>query len=530
MSSVTYWNRLIPQPTGSSLEPGLAARVRDPLWTLARQLQLGEFLGVDGGSPGFIDIASRTAFFQRANAPLEPALEAEAATPDGSLRVEVGQVLEGMIDAALTPAAKATAAKAALRTQFPLPSAQSAASDGVLAACAGRVVDGVAVSLALSRGQPPVLDPATDAALGPVYARFSAWVAEVVGTIGTGPPANWSASTLKYSLSLQTTLPDGRAATLAAEPDRSGDLEWYAFDLAEAQSPGAATPLVSQSLIPTHVRFRGMPNARFWDFESNKTEYGNVVADVPDAGRLLFLDFMLIQGVGWYVAPLDVPVGALCQVDSVTVHDVFGGSTVVPRADATLGPEGSRFTLFSTTDRTSGGVAPFLFAAPSCSAATLTSEPLEDVRLFRDDAAELAWAVEDVAPDADGVPTQGYERGQPPPPPSPLAILRYQLETQVPPAWFALLPQASAGTLVDFSLAAISPTGLQPWGRVVPSLATAPLPEQAIPRAGLRLQRVYCRSRWLDGSTYLWAALRRLLGSRGPSSGLVYDRVLPAGE
>jgi hypothetical protein len=386
------------------------------------------------------------------------------------------------------------------------------------------------VSIALARGQPPVLNPVTDAALVPLYARFSAWVAEVVGPIGTDAPANWSASTLKYSLSVATTIPDGRTATLAAEPDRSADLEWYAFDLAEAQGSGAAAPLVTQSLIPTHVRFRGMPNARFWDFESNKTEYGNVVADVPDAGRLLFLDLMLIHGVGWYVTPLDVPVGALCQVDSLTVHDVFGGSTVVPRADANLGPEGSRFTLFSTTDRTSGGVAPFLFAAPSCSAAMLTSDPLEDVRLFRDDAAELAWAVEDVAPDADGVPTQGYERGQPPIPPAPLAILRYQLETQVPPAWFALLPQESAGALVDFAVAAIAPTGPQPWGRVVPALATAPLPEQAIPRAGLRLQRVYCRSRWLDGSTYLWAARRRLLGSRGPSSGLVYDRVLPASE
>jgi hypothetical protein len=74
-----------------------------------------------------------------------------------------------------------------------------------------------------------------------------------------------------------------------------------------------------------------MPNDRFWDFESNKTEYGNVIADIPDAGRLLFLDFMLIHGVGWYVAPLDVPVGSICQVDSLIVHDVFGVEAGVPR-------------------------------------------------------------------------------------------------------------------------------------------------------------------------------------------------------
>jgi hypothetical protein len=156
------------------------------------------------------------------------------------------------------------------------------------------------------------------------------------------------------------------------------------------------------------------------------------------------------------------------------------------------------------------------------------SSPIEDVRLFRDDAADLAWAVEEVAPDAVGNATQGYERGELPPPPVPGPILRYQLQTPVPPAWFPLLPQELQGSLVDFAAAPIAGGSPQPWGRIVPSLERAALPEQAVPRAGLRMQRVYCRTRWLDGSTYVWTARRRLLGARGPSSGLVYDQVLPA--
>src|SRR5262249_45656220 len=152
---------------------------------------------------------------------------------------------------------------------------------------------------------------------------------------------------------------------------------------------------------------------------------------------------MLIHGVGWYVAPLDVPFGSICQVDSLTVHDVFGGATPIPRADATLGPAGARFTLFSTTDLTTAGVANFLFAAPTCAPVMQKASPVEDVRLFRDDAADLAWAVEEVAPDAVGHPTQGYERGVLPPPPAPGPIIRYQLQTLVPPAWL------SQGSLVD---------------------------------------------------------------------------------
>lgn len=530
MTSITYWNRLIPQPLDTSLERGLAAEVRDPAWTLARQLQFGEFLGADGGSPAFVDIGTRTAAFNRANTPLEPIAESEAVNPDVTVRVELGQLLNSLIDQMASPATLAATAKADLLAKYPLPASTEPAVVNLLAACTGTVPDGVAVYADVAKNQFPEFDATTNTALKPVFAAFSEWVVDVLGDIGTAPPANWSAASLGYSISFTATLPDGRSATLSAQPDRSNDLEWYSFEVAQAAAGASAAPLVTQSVIPTHVRFRGMPNDRFWDFESNKIEFGNVVADVSDAGRLLFLDFMLIHGVGWFIAPLDVPVGSLCQVDSITVQDVFGGITSIPRADATLGPAGARSSLFSTTDQTTGGVASFLFAAPTCAAAVQRSEPVEEVRLFRDDAADLAWAVEDVAPDAMGNPTPGYERGQAPQPLAPLAILRYQLQTTVPPAWFALVPQSSSGLLIDFALEPIAGGSPAPWGRIVPSLTAAGrpgVPEQAVPRAGLRLQRLFCRSRWSDGTTYLWMTRRRFLGSRGSASGLVYDRVIP---
>jgi len=352
MTSITYWNRLIPQPLDTSLERGLAAEVRDPAWMLARQLQFGEFLGADGGSPAFVDIGTRTAVFNRANTPLEPIAEREAVSPDVTVRVELGQLLNSLIDQMASPATLATTAKAALLAKYPLPASTDPAVVNLLAACTGTVPDGVAVYADVARNQFPEFDATTNTALKPVFAAFSEWVVDVLGDIGTASPANWSAASLGYSISFTATLPDGRSATLSAQPDRSNDLEWYSFEVAQAAAGASAAPLVTQSVIPTHVRFRGMPNDRFWDFESNKIEFGNVVADVSDAGRLLFLDFMLIHGVGWFIAPLDVPVGSLCQVDSITVQDVFGGITSIPRADATLGPAGARSTLFSTTDQT----------------------------------------------------------------------------------------------------------------------------------------------------------------------------------
>ena len=51
MPSITTWTRLEPQCRANDVAEGLAARIEDPLWLLARQWQVGEFQGEDTGSP-----------------------------------------------------------------------------------------------------------------------------------------------------------------------------------------------------------------------------------------------------------------------------------------------------------------------------------------------------------------------------------------------------------------------------------------------------------------------------------------------
>ena len=51
MPSITSWFRLEPQPSAGDVDGGIAARVYDPLWLLARQWQVGEFQAEDGGTP-----------------------------------------------------------------------------------------------------------------------------------------------------------------------------------------------------------------------------------------------------------------------------------------------------------------------------------------------------------------------------------------------------------------------------------------------------------------------------------------------
>src|ERR1700675_4704425 len=51
--SMTVWNRLEGRPLTVAFDRALRAEVRDPLWMLTKQWQMGEFRGADAGSPVF---------------------------------------------------------------------------------------------------------------------------------------------------------------------------------------------------------------------------------------------------------------------------------------------------------------------------------------------------------------------------------------------------------------------------------------------------------------------------------------------
>ena len=54
------WNRLEGRPRRPDFTRALKAEVRDPLWLLTRQWQMGEFLGEDAGSPIGAKVAWRS--------------------------------------------------------------------------------------------------------------------------------------------------------------------------------------------------------------------------------------------------------------------------------------------------------------------------------------------------------------------------------------------------------------------------------------------------------------------------------------
>src|SRR5215469_15862336 len=58
--SITTWNRLEARPRSQSFERALRAEIRDALWMLTKQWQMGEFRGSDAGSPVFAKLLLST--------------------------------------------------------------------------------------------------------------------------------------------------------------------------------------------------------------------------------------------------------------------------------------------------------------------------------------------------------------------------------------------------------------------------------------------------------------------------------------
>lgn len=563
MASITYWNRLEPRPVAPSIAETLAARLRDPLWLLTRQWQFGEFQGEDAGSPAYVHIHAvgmpLTAWRPGAGAwrpldnsgPIEAIAEGEAISGDDlSLQVELAEAFERLLRARADidgPGADAVMKELVAKLPLAAPPAADAMATRFYRVCAPRSFNGVTLFTA-SRQNPPVLppgvaiDPASAAAVTGAQKTFAAWVSDAFGNIGSADPEAWQPDRLEYEFSIATRTNSGDRFDFDARPELDGAIDWHELDVGsidkKQQPPAADAQVIDRTVMPIHVRFRGMPNARWWDFEDSQTDFGDLRLDRRDVGRLVVTDFMLVQGNDWFVVPLELPVGSVCRVDELSVRDVFGGLTWVPRADTSASDSYDKWTLFtSAVIDAPTTVAPLLVLPPSVSAAIQVGDPIEDVRFFRDEMANLVWAVERVVPGGAGGAWAGQERSTAMAPAgSPAAAgLFYQIQTPVPRNWIPFLAVTidpargdialERAAMLDSSVA--PPVPIPPVGRVLrPHGGVDPyrVREEEVSRSGVNVCRVYCRSRWIDGSTWLWTMRQRQAGAGEGASGLQFDR------
>jgi hypothetical protein len=560
MASVTSWNRLEIHCRDATLAESLRGRIHDPLWLLARQWQVGEFTGDDGGSPvqararldnrllgWYARNGGTAAAYDPAAEPLEARVEREAAPP-GDLRLAIagGRRLLGFLQAQ----GGTTATRLALLASFAvLPAAASDAPpdltrERLVSAMAGRAIDGERVYASIR----PTLAPdgtgalpaglPQDPALLPACVEFLGWWETHTGAAADSA---WSDQRLEYDFSVATATGDELVLNARGHP--GGTLDWPSFDAADGATirpaAGAAATKVVRTVIPAPVSFKGMPAPRYWEIEDGSVDLGAIDAAADDLARLLVMEFALVYGNDFFVVPVRLPVGSVSTVSSLVVTDSFGVRTLIDSAEVADGGTGAWSMYRLSADRRvradRAGLPGEFLLAPALGQ-HLEGDAVEDVLFMRDEAAAMAWAVERRIEGGDGRPLDRFDayqearrRAAPVTQTPAAADLVYRLATEVPPYWFPLLPMQTGVRSIGFELGEVDlepPPAPAPAGRLLSGkVGTLQIAEEELGRAGLRVSVIHRRTRWIGGTTHHWIGRDRRPGAGEGASGLRFDIV-----
>jgi hypothetical protein len=304
--SITTWNRLecdvVFDDPARGVSRGLGAELFDPLWLLARQIQMAEFHAEDGGSLihatvtsaahpiGEITIAGQTMPFDRLM-PLEGVVEREPMAIDLRLRIRAGLMLtELLIERHLERLVPLSIGRYGFSR-----AAEGADSDGqaVVALGAEQAPDAERVRQAIESG-----DLATDLGVesgetnrfDAAVAAWVAWYRARAGLDSAGAPAadSWIADRLEHRFSLTVPTPAGTMALEAPEYP-GGRLDWDAFTVVDVGNPGGTPQVRTVETLPLPLEIPGMPVVRYWEIEDPRFDVARVSIGPGDAARLLLV-------------------------------------------------------------------------------------------------------------------------------------------------------------------------------------------------------------------------------------------------
>ncbi|MEO8588232.1 MAG: hypothetical protein ABI432_02600 [Flavobacteriales bacterium] len=588
--AVTRWNRLEGRPRTHHFDRALKAEVRDALWMLTRQWQLGELRADDAGSPVLakVHVAAEplSGFSERSGAatsfdpliPLEAQVERHPIpfTLDGrpvsiDLRMVMGREWMALVRPLLSPDQIVL-----FKTTFTIeaPDPNDPADDHIiahrgtwqrLAALSGRAVDGMQLLERLKGTIAPrdftVILP--EIPLGGVDLdrecdRFIAFCDRLFPQ----PRANrgsWVPDRLEYQFGL-----DAASSSFKAKEYYQGHLDWYNLDLVSAGPNSPSATNVVHTFLPTPVKFSGMPNTRWWKFEDERVNIGAIAPDSTDLVKLVVMEFGLIYANDWFNFPVRLKVGQWCNVKGLIITNTFGEKHWITAASRDTGTERDS-TMFTLADATGLGTSPSagLLLLPTVPKVQ-ESDALESFVMARDEMANMVWAMETTVPMADGRGRAGKEvaselrtRMQKRldddfaagaiTDPAWSADIRYRLMTSVPEHWIPFISVHEEGSNRQTKLQRSSmprimrhgqgtPQKVKPRGQLLreglddDSPAAYFVQEEEATRAGIEVTRTFQRTRWTDGSVHVWMGMRKGTGRGEGSSGLRFDFLQPRKE
>ena len=535
-TTVYAFHRVEPVSREGDPGRGLAAPVHDPLWMLGRQRAFGELTGEDSGSPIQVDLrlhadpldgwfpmdhGAGVLPFDPGTEVLDAVVAGESAGPAHSVRdrLDAGRRLRQLLPDVAD----------AVRAAVPLPVGDT--DDRLLRRAAGRFPDGLAVAAAI-RAQPGNAELAAalgiDAAAVTAHrAVLNAYARWAVTTFGM-TPNTWIPERLERRFALSVA---GVEALTAPVHTRAvvdaPDLELTAASAALAL-PAPDQPWTKR--IPTPLRFPGMPNDRFWEFEDAQLALHRIDAATHDLARLALVEFSSLYGNDWHTFPVPLAYGTVAALTELVVRDVFGTTELVRQVTD------QAWSMFQPTRP--DGVPQRLVVAP-VSVGILSGPVVEEIAFVRDENANLVWGLEKVVTDADGRIRDlvaEYAAARRPAAALPTdAELLYQLMTEVPEHWVPFIPVHIGGDdravgLVEAVLPRPDSFGAlvttAPSSSVLQELRGTVLHEEEVPPDGVTVRRRWYLARSADGGRHVWAARDVTTGRGEGESGLAFDTAI----
>jgi hypothetical protein len=371
---------------------------------------------------------------------------------------------------------------------------------------------------------------------------------------GTFSAQGWNPKRLEYSFSLKNN-----DTELFADEYYGNNLDWYNFDLLNIGEFPESTESKYIASKPAPLTFRGMPLPRWWSLEDNQVDLGKIKRPHLNFLTMLLLEFAFIYSQDWYVIPIEHPVGHIRRIDKFVAIDSFGVvSHVKPVIDKTA--DKHDWEVFTLSPKKEGEFADGrLFYLPNTLYHALEGDPVEKVNFFRDEMANLVWAVEEryeneagyvinrndeevdnipepikpfrywdtqeqmlversVIQQKEGEPGNRYI--------GPVAI--YQPMTRIPTHWIPYKP-SQLDTEENYILRrarTVEDRSQIPQYKGVFLSESKYVFEDGVPRVGIMLCRVFQMARDSQGNRYLWRSRKKKPDKLHKSSGLRFDSLI----
>lgn len=576
--TILMWNRLEGRPRTHNFDKALKAEVRDALWMLTKQWQMGEFKGDDAGSPVSSKLKISTArvdSFKAANGSYEPMnysmpLEAQVEQKlipfkrqevkvSLDIRLQLGKYWHKLLKN-LSLGEYISAYMEKYPFELPAKSRDTAylyANKAELQqwrAIAGRCTDGYELLQFLKDGNMAsngisVNNPAHESILNDTGNKLIAWFDKNFEQPLADESA-WLPDRLEYKFSLSAKTAE-EDIELTSEEYYHGHLDWFASNQKTKNGTGTDhKKTFVESFIPTHVEFDGMPNTRWWKFEDYKTSFGDIKPSTTDLSKLLLIEFGLVFANDWFVVPFRLPIGSIAEIEGLSITNNFNDTYWI---DSVEQPGDTNFD-WSMFRQKSQGINKKLFLCPSAMKVQ-ESELLEEVYLLRDEMANMVWGVEKTIPSVLGKGTNGGEHalrvrkfheemiGNGTLADVPYnADIYYNAMTSVPENWIPFVPVHASGHKRNVQLQRASmpriiegdnlqPEKIKPYTSILREGLDTSTPhsyllhEEEVPRGGARIQQTFQRTRWLNGEVFVWLGMRKKMGSGEGSSGLAFDTI-----